>query len=146
MATRRANTEGNVYQREDGRFEARLSYFDANTGHRKRASVYGPTRKAALAELEKVKDRLAEGKPPKDATSTVGTWLAHWRATTLAVSDRKASTRELYGNLSRIHPGTRPGPRLALLTRFEADRQHRPAPWGSSGIAVGPGRPGRRGN
>ena len=33
----------------------------------------------------------------------VGDWLAHWRATTLAASDRKASTRELYGNLSRRH-------------------------------------------
>jgi integrase len=33
----------------------------------------------------------------------VGAWLAHWRATTLAASDRKGSTKELYANLSRKH-------------------------------------------
>lgn len=30
-------------------------------------------------------------------------WLAHWRSTTLAASDRKASTRALYETLSRRH-------------------------------------------
>jgi integrase len=33
----------------------------------------------------------------------VASWLAHWRATTLAASDRKPATRELYANLSRVH-------------------------------------------
>lgn len=33
------------------------------------------TQKLALTELDKVQDRLEEGKPPKDATSTVGAWL-----------------------------------------------------------------------
>jgi integrase len=39
----------------------------------------------------------------KDASSTVGDWLAHWRATSLAASDRKESTRALYGTLCRKH-------------------------------------------
>lgn len=101
MAKRRANSEGSVYQRPDGRWEARLSYIDKDTGVRKRVSVYGPTQKLALVELGKVRDRLEEGKPPKDASATVASWLAHWRATTLAASDRKAATRELYVSLSR---------------------------------------------
>ena len=50
-----------------------------------------------------MQDRLKEGNPPKDATSNVGAWLVHWRATTLAASDRKAATKELYANLSRKH-------------------------------------------
>lgn len=33
----------------------------------------------------------------------VGAWLAHWRGTTLAASDRKQATRALYENLSRLH-------------------------------------------
>jgi hypothetical protein len=103
MAKRRANSEGNVYQRADGRWEARLSYLDQDTGHRKRVSVYRDTQKAALAELGKVRDRLEEGKPPKDATATVASWLAQWRATTLVASDRKWATVELYANLSRKH-------------------------------------------
>jgi integrase len=103
MAKRRANSEGNVYLRSDGRWEARLSYLDPETGTRKRVSVYGPSQKAVRAELDKVKNRLAEGKPPKDATTTVAAWLAHWRQTTLAASDRKASTRELYSTLCAKH-------------------------------------------
>ena len=66
-------------------------------------SVCGATQKVALAELDKVQDRLDEGKPAKDATSTVGTWLVHWRTTTLAASDRKDATKELYANISRKH-------------------------------------------
>lgn len=101
MAKRAANGRGAVRRRPDGRWEARLSYVDSATGERKRVSVYGVTQKLALAELGKVQDRLEEGKPPKDATSTVAAWLMHWRATTLAASDRKAATKELYTNLSR---------------------------------------------
>ena len=103
VAKRRANSQGNVYQRPNGRWEARLRYRDPATGEQKRVSVYGATQKAALAELKKVRDRIDEGQPPRDATTTVAQWLAHWRATTLAASDRKAATRELYANLSRKH-------------------------------------------
>lgn len=103
MGNRRANHEGTVRQRSDGRFEARLSYEDSATGKRRRISAYGPSRKAAMAELAKVRDRIEDGQPPKDSSTTVGAWLAHWRATTLAASDRKPSTKELYANLSRKH-------------------------------------------
>lgn len=56
-----------------------------------------------MAELKKVRDRIDEGQPPKDSSTTVGAWLAHWRATNLAASGRKQSTKELYANLSRKH-------------------------------------------
>ena len=103
MSKRRGNGEGNVYERANGRWEARLSYLDPYTGERKRVSVYGPTRKAALDKLGEVRDRIEAGAPPKDATRTVGEWLAHWRQTSLAVSDRKPATRELYGTLCAKH-------------------------------------------
>jgi integrase len=103
VAKRRANSEGNVYQRPNGRWEARLRYTDPGTGERKRVSVYGATQKAALAELKKVRGRIDEGQPPRDATTTVAAWMAHWRATTLAASDRKPATKELYATLSRKH-------------------------------------------
>jgi integrase len=61
MAKRAANGRGAVRQRADGRWEARLSYVDSATGQRKRVSVYGATQKLALAELDKVQDRLEEG-------------------------------------------------------------------------------------
>jgi integrase len=53
--------------------------------------------------MKDAQDRLDAGAPVKDASSTVGDWLAHWRATSLAASDRKESTRVLYANLCRRH-------------------------------------------
>lgn len=100
---KRANGEGNCYQRANGTWEARMSYTDPDTGARRRASFYARTAKAARAEMKKARERLDAGAPVKDATRSVGDWLAHWRATTLAASDRKESTRTLYDTLSRHH-------------------------------------------
>lgn len=98
---RRANGEGSVRQRSNGRWEARLTYVDDETGQARRVSFYGSTARAVRAEMKKARDRLDEGKPPKDASTTAGDWLSHWCATTLAASDRKESTRALYALLSR---------------------------------------------
>jgi integrase len=100
---RRAAGQGTIYKRADGRWEARLTYTDQDTGQRKRVAVYGKSQKAALAELKKVRDRLDAGKPARDATVTVAAWLERWRTTTLAVSDRAPATRSLYDSLSRKH-------------------------------------------
>lgn len=124
MAKRRANSQGNVYQRPNGRWEARLRYRDPHTGEQRRVSVYGATQKAALAELDKVRDRLKEGQPPRDATTTLAVWMSHWRATTLAASDRKQATRELYANLSRKHIEAAPigGVRLDRLRPSDIEK------------------------
>lgn len=98
-----ANGQGNVYQRANGRWEARLAYTDATTGQRKRVSVYGRTQKAALAELKKVRDRIDGGQPARDAAVTVAVFLARWRTTTLKVSSRAAATKSLYDSLARKH-------------------------------------------
>jgi integrase len=100
---KRANGEGNIYQRANGTWEARFSYLDPDTGVRRRVSFYGPSTKAVRDKLKTARERLDAGAPVKDATRTVGDWLAHWRATTLAASDRKESTRVLYANLCRKH-------------------------------------------
>jgi hypothetical protein len=68
-----------------------------------RIDAYGRTRKEVRDKVDKTRERLATGAPVRDSKQTVGEWLAHWRATTLAASDRKESTRELYGNLCRHH-------------------------------------------
>jgi integrase len=54
-------------------------------------------------QLKDARDRLDADSPPTDATRSVGDWLSHWRATTLAASDRKPATRELYAALCRKH-------------------------------------------
>jgi integrase len=101
--SKRANGEGNVYQRANGTWEARFSYIDPDTGKRRRASFYGPTARAVRDKMKAARQRLDAGAPVKDATRSVGDWLAHWRATTLMASDRAASTRDLYARLIRSH-------------------------------------------
>ncbi|OLP00201.1 site-specific integrase [Mycolicibacterium porcinum] len=106
-----ANGEGSIYKRmRDGklvRYEGAISY-TGDDGKTKRHTVYGRTRADVRDKLNQARERLESGGPVKDSTRTVADWLAHWRATTLAASDRKESTRELYANLSRRHLETEP--------------------------------------
>ena len=83
-------------------YVAALTYADAD-GRTQRIRVYGPTRADARDKLKKARERIESGAPARDATMPTGAWLAHWRATTLAASDRKQATRALYENLSRLH-------------------------------------------
>ena len=80
-----------------------MSYVDPATGSRRRQSFYARTQRDVRAKMADARKRLEVGAPVKDATCTVGDWLVHWRATTLAASSRKRSTCELYENLSRRH-------------------------------------------
>lgn len=104
--SKNANGEGSVYKRtRDGKvigYAGALSYPD-ETGRTKRHTVYGRTRAEVRDKLKAARDRLDAGAPVKDASRTVGEWMRQWRETTLAVSDRKESTRDLYANLSRRH-------------------------------------------
>ena len=101
--SKRANGEGSVRQRPNGRWEGRVSYVDPGTDKRKSVSVYGATAAECRKELKKVRQRIDEGQPAKDAPDTVASWLEQWRESSLAASDRKATTKSLYGSLSRKH-------------------------------------------
>ena len=104
--SKNANGEGSIYKRvRDGRvlrYEGAITY-TGDDGKTKRHTVYGRTRADVRDKLKKARERLETGAPVRDATRTIGDWLAHWRSTTLAASDRKESTRELYSNLCRRH-------------------------------------------
>ncbi len=106
-----ANGEGSIYRwNKNGKaagYKGAVSYKDEN-GNTKRYVAYGGTRKDVRDKLDKARERLNAGAPVQDAKQTVGDWLAHWRATGLAASDRKESTRALYANLSRKHLETPP--------------------------------------
>ncbi|MBF9315819.1 tyrosine-type recombinase/integrase [Mycobacteroides chelonae] len=101
-----ANGEGSIYKRiRSGRqtgYVGAVSYIDEAGAH-KRHTVYGKTRAEVRAKMDGVRERLAIGATVKDSKRTLGDWLAHWRGTTLAASDRKESTKELYANISRRH-------------------------------------------
>lgn len=106
-----ANGEGSIYKRmRNGRqagYIGAVSYTD-DAGAPHRHMVYGKTRADVRAKMDTVRQRLANGAAVKDSKRSLADWLAHWRATTLAASSRKASTKELYGNLSRRHLETQP--------------------------------------
>lgn len=55
---RNANGQGGVYQRTDGRWEAKI-FVDAPDGRRKRISVYGDTQQETLNELTRILDQAA---------------------------------------------------------------------------------------
>jgi integrase len=105
---KRANGEGNFRQRPNGRWEGRVSYVDPLTDKRRSVSVYGATAAECRKELKKVRKRIEEGRPAKDAPDTVGSWLASWRDSSLAASDRKATTKAQYEMLSRKHLEAQP--------------------------------------
>ncbi len=76
---KRANGEGSVYQRKDGRWCARFTIH--TTSGPKRKAFYGKTRKEAsdkmLAAMGKPYDEAAHSVP----NTTVGEWLASAKAT-----------------------------------------------------------------
>jgi integrase len=106
--SKRANGEGNVRQRPNGRWEGRTSYLDPVTDKRRSVSVYGATAAECRRELKKVRERIEGGQPARDAAETVGSWLARWRGSSLAASDRKPATKALYSSLSRKHLESEP--------------------------------------
>ena len=81
---------------------SRLSYIDGD-GTLKRVSVYGKTQREVREKVKAVRERVDKGAPAKDNKMALAAWMPRWRETTLAASDRKESTRSLYGALSRKH-------------------------------------------
>jgi len=92
---KRANGEGTIYQRADGRWEG-AGYVLTSDGTSRRVRVYGATRKQAA---DKLTENLADshhGRPaPVNPNMTVGEYLLHW-LTTVAVHRVRPSTYTNY--------------------------------------------------
>ena len=99
---RRANGEGSIYRRSDGRWVAELSYED-EAGVKRRRTVYGRTQTEARGKLKDARKRLEDGEPIKDAKMTLADWLDQWVAKGLEASDRKRATKDLYKVMVNAH-------------------------------------------
>ncbi len=99
---RRANGEGSIFRRKDGTWSAELSYCD-DYGTLKRRTVYGKTQAEVRAKFRDARERIESGAPVKDASMTVAAWLEEWITKSLAASDRKQATKDLYATLARTH-------------------------------------------
>ena len=72
MAKKRANGEGSIRQRKDGRWEGLYSI------NNKRKSVYGKTQEEVRKKLNKVLNDIDSGIYIEDCRITMGEWLCTW--------------------------------------------------------------------
>lgn len=76
--SKRANGEGSIFQRKDGRWCAEIVIGYKTNGAPDRKTFYGPTQKAAREKLEDAKRAVAEGRPVSVPKQTLANFLARW--------------------------------------------------------------------
>jgi integrase len=74
---KRANGQGSVYQRKDGRWAAAAYVLTANGTYR-RVPVYGATAEEVDAKLTALKARSNQGLPAEASGWTVKAYVVHW--------------------------------------------------------------------
>lgn len=99
--TRRANGEGSVYRRADGRW-AGAYYVLRPDGGRERLTVYGRTRADASAKLAELVSKTAAGIPLAVKKWTVEAYAQHWLEDVVA-GRLRPSTLSSYRGTLRLH-------------------------------------------
>ena len=110
----RANGDGTVYQRKDGRWEA-AGYVLAPGNTRKRVRVYGTTRKEALAKLTEKIAASNRGLPVPSAQGSVAAYLTYWLEN-VAVHHLRENTHTRYTAV--VHRYLIPGLGKKKLTKL----------------------------
>ncbi|MCX4679928.1 site-specific integrase [Streptomyces sp. NBC_01433] len=111
----RANGDGTIYQRKEGRWEA-AGYVLASGNIRKRVRVYGASRKEALGKLTEKIAASNLGLPVAASDCTVSDYLTYWLQG-IAVHQVRENTHTRYAACIRLHliPGLG-AKKLARLT------------------------------
>jgi len=105
MAHRRANGEGTIYRRRDGRFEG-AAYFLTTGGTRKRISVYGRTRNDVHSQLTQAIVQAQRGIPIADRAWKLDDYLDYWLASVIRPNRRPATSEQYAWAISRyLKPG-----------------------------------------
>lgn len=92
---KRANGEGSISQRSDGRWVGRISLGNDATGKRIRKTVYGKTQKEALDKLDALKQQAKLNTKSIAAPESLAAYLQWWLANDVAVN-RASKTYEEY--------------------------------------------------
>ncbi len=98
---RRANGEGTIYQRKDGRWEG-AAYVLTMSGVHKRVRVYGRTREEARRKLTALLRQADQGVPVVNESWTVERYLTYWLAEVVKV-ERRPKTYQGYEGVIRLH-------------------------------------------
>lgn len=114
MARRKANDEGTIYLRKDGRYEA-SAYLLTTGGTRKRKSFYGKTRKEVHDKLIAAKMHEQQGIAIHEEATKLGDYLDYWLEQIIRPI-RRATTHDLYESNIRLY--LKPGLGHHLLTRL----------------------------
>lgn len=102
MAGKRANGEGNLRQRKDGKWEIRITTGrDPGTGKLIRRSLYFDTQQEARKKLNASACAVDDGTYLDPTTMTIKQWLTIWTAEYLG--SIKPSTSDLYKRYVRTH-------------------------------------------
>lgn len=96
MSKKKANGEGSISKRSDGRYMARY------TVNGKRRAIYGATHEEVRVKLNEVLNDIAKGTYIAPQKDTVGMWLKEWLVT-YALPTVKQSTYISYEGYVRIH-------------------------------------------
>ncbi len=92
MPKRRANGEGSVCQRKDGRWVATISVGRDENGRLRRRAVYGRTQGEALEKLRRLQAGPLGGTPVADSRTRLAEYLERW----LEESARPSIARSTY--------------------------------------------------
>ncbi|WP_369234723.1 tyrosine-type recombinase/integrase [Streptomyces sp. R21] len=101
MAKRRANGEGTITKRKDGRYQA-AAYVYRPDGTRHRQFVYGKTRDEVADKLTELQEKTRQGIPAASSTMVFGDFLTYWLAA-IAPERLKPATVNSYEGLTRLY-------------------------------------------
>ena len=95
--TKRANKEGNLRQRADGTWEARLTLPDG-----RRKSLYAKTQAQVVEKLHAAQRAINEGLPPTPEKITLGAYLEQWLGESVKPTVRPYTLQSYQQNV-RLH-------------------------------------------
>ena len=103
MAKKRANGEGNIRKRKDGRWEGRFTAgHDPSTGKQVIKSVLGKTQAEVKEKLKKAMDDAQKVDLTKSGKYTVGLWMDEWFENVAKIKVR-ASSHQTYKGYIENH-------------------------------------------
>jgi integrase len=101
VAHRRANGEGTIYRRKDGRYEA-AAYFQTTSGQRKRIRVYGKSHAEVHRKIIDAQILARSGMPVPSHTTRIDAYLDYWLEN-IVHPGRRLTTYLQYETVCRLY-------------------------------------------